>query len=313
MNSNNTPLVSILIPSYNHEKYIEQCIMSVINQTYTNIEIVVIDDGSSDNSHVILDNLKTKHNFTYIRQSNIGLLKTLNQGIKKYVCGKYLCLLASDDYWCLDKLEKQIAFMELHNDISVCCGNALIINETGEVLPSCDQQFHQAGEVSFAQLLETNTICALTVMFRSEIMEKVGYYDDKYRFEDWPMWLKLTNLGHHIWRIDDTLGYYRRHSNNTTSPQNSLSSLDEMELIIEPYQHHSSWLKAISSIVYNKVKASLELNIPSTTQYNLERLRYLDKNLYKRAKKKCRSFKIKKIRNRIMDRIKALWRKEPTF
>lgn len=83
------PLVSVVISSYNHEPYIEQTIESIVNQTYSNIEIIVFDDGSTDNSPVILDKLSKKYNFYFERQKNIGLSATLNKGL--YLSkGKYL-------------------------------------------------------------------------------------------------------------------------------------------------------------------------------------------------------------------------------
>ena len=93
------PLVSIIMSSYNHEKYIETAILSALNQTYKNIELIVVDDGSKDNSASILKQLKEKYNFYLEIRENNGLVKTLNYILKNLVHGKYVCVLDSDDYY----------------------------------------------------------------------------------------------------------------------------------------------------------------------------------------------------------------------
>ncbi len=106
------PLVSIIVPSYNHARYINQCIESIYQQTYQYFELIVIDDGSKDNSKEVLIDLHNKYEFTLVFQENQGVAYTLNRGIKEFAIGKYITFCASDDYWVIDKLEKQVVFME---------------------------------------------------------------------------------------------------------------------------------------------------------------------------------------------------------
>ena len=82
VNKRMQPLVSVIVPCYNHEKYVEKTIESIVNQTYKNIELIVIDDGSKDNSTIILEKLSRQYNFYYEHQHNIGLPATLNKMIK---------------------------------------------------------------------------------------------------------------------------------------------------------------------------------------------------------------------------------------
>ena len=105
------PLVSVIVPCYNHEKYVEETIESIVNQTYENIELIVIDDGSKDASPQIIEELSKKYNFKFIHRSNKGLSATLNEGIRLSQ-GKYISVCASDDKLKLDKIEKQVKFME---------------------------------------------------------------------------------------------------------------------------------------------------------------------------------------------------------
>lgn len=92
------PLVTVIIPSYNHERYISQSIESVVFQSYKNIEIIVIDDGSKDQSVTLINGLADKYGFIVIARENRGVAKTLNEGIG-LARGKYMSFLASDDYY----------------------------------------------------------------------------------------------------------------------------------------------------------------------------------------------------------------------
>ena len=108
----NNPYVTVVVPSYNHAQYIKKCIMSIINQTYKNFQLIVIDDGSSDNSVDIIQDLSEMYGFTFIVQENKGVAATLNRAIREYCVGDYFTFCASDDFWTSDKLEIQVAFME---------------------------------------------------------------------------------------------------------------------------------------------------------------------------------------------------------
>ena len=122
MLTDNMPLVSIIVPSYNHARYVTQCIDSIMQQTYKNFELIVIDDGSKDNSKEVLTTLQAKYKFTLVFQDNHGVAYTLNRGIKEFAKGKYLTFCASDDYWTLDKLQKQVQFMENNQFYPMCYG-----------------------------------------------------------------------------------------------------------------------------------------------------------------------------------------------
>ena len=114
------PLVSIIVPSYNHEKFIGDAIESLLNQTYKNFEIIVVDDGSDDESLKIIKKFEDKNNFFYSSQTNQGICRTLNRAIKEFSKGEYISLIASDDIWHLSKLEFQVKEI-LKNPLSELC------------------------------------------------------------------------------------------------------------------------------------------------------------------------------------------------
>ena len=104
-------IVSVIMPSYNHADYIEKAIRSVFEQTYTKIELIVIDDGSTDNSKEILKELAQRYEFKLIFQQNSGVCKTLNRAIRDFATGDYIALLASDDHWHSRKIELQMELL----------------------------------------------------------------------------------------------------------------------------------------------------------------------------------------------------------
>jgi alpha-1,3-rhamnosyltransferase len=228
------PLVTIIVPCFNHEKYIQLCIESVINQTYSEIELLVIDDGSSDNSPSILKQLSEQYNFDLVLQQNKGLSITLNEVIAR-AKGKYICPMGSDDIMMPDKTAKQVALMEAEADIAVCGGNALVI-DSDNVIGSRRQNFPSYREISFDNLFRLTGagIVAPTAMLRKSVVVDEGCYDPLIPLEDLYMWLKLTHRGHRMVGMNDVLIYYRKHANNTY--KNVGHMIDSILKTLKPYE-----------------------------------------------------------------------------
>ncbi|NOU39392.1 MAG: glycosyltransferase [Ferruginibacter sp.] len=254
---NNAPLVSVIIPCYNHEKYIKIAINSVLNQTYTNIELIVLDDGSTDNSVQIIKNLQVKNNFFFISQQNIGLSKTLNKAIKEYSNGEFVSILASDDYWKNDKIEKQIKFFlsNKHNhSILACCTKAIYIDDNN-VIGKTIGKIKNKNALLFDQMLFKNSIIAASVMLKKETFNIVGYFDENLRIEDWDMWLRITNK-HSIGFVDEALVYYRKHGNNSTSATNFLLILEDCYKTLNKWKESPLYFAAIKKVMIAKIGAT---------------------------------------------------------
>jgi len=267
------PLVSVIISCFNHENYIQACIESVVRQTYPNIELIVFDDGSSDNSPVILKSLGEKHGFIFQAQENAGLSATLNKalGIAK---GKYISPLGSDDILMLDKIEKQVDFLEQHDDISMLGGNILRIDEKGLITPK--QRFTAYREVDFdGVFLDLKSGPSTpTTMIRADVLREIGGYNPKNNLEDLYLWLKVTHSGHKIAILNDVLAYYRIHGTNTTKKYRFMteSILD----IFSDYQDHPAYARA-----YNKVLISRFLKISGKDrEYAWQLLKQIDPSFY---------------------------------
>ena len=213
MKKYNKPLVSIIVPSYNHAKYITKTIESLVNQTYSNIELIVIDDGSKDNSVQIIQKLVDKHHFIFIHRDNKGVSATLNEGIQ-LATGKYITFCASDDIYLTDKIEKQVEFMETNLQYEMCYGKVIHFDDIGNMKKSKIRK-PKSGWI-FNDLFKGNFIPAPTIFIKKNLFNEVGYFDETIPIEDWDLLLRIT-YKYQIGYLDEYLAYYRIHSSNTSS------------------------------------------------------------------------------------------------
>lgn len=244
MSSETAPLVSIIIPSYNHAGYIGKTIDSVLRQTYSPIELIVIDDGSSDDSPALLQKLSAEHGFRLELQANQGLSRTLNKGIE-LARGKYICTVGSDDILLLDKTERQVAFMEANPTVAVCGGNQLIIDSDGVIVDK-RQHFWPQRELSFDDLFlgRQPLIAASSAMLRADVLAVEGGYDPEIPLEDMYMWLKLSSRKHRIVGLNDVLIYYRKHASN--SYKNAAYMMKSMEKTYGLYSSHPEYTQVLN-------------------------------------------------------------------
>lgn len=241
--NNDLPLVSVVVPCYNHEKYISECIRSIMNQTYRNFELIVIDDGSIDNSFKELMKLKAEYNFTLVSQENRGLPATFNRGLKEFVKGEYFTFCASDDFWCLDKLENQVNFMLAHPEIPMCYGKTHYVNENSEVIEKYDKQnnYLRGGEL-FEDIFLFKIHPPVNYLIKTKIFDEIGYYDENIFAEDYYMNLKIAHT-HAIGFVDQYLGFYRVDSSIGKVIRFDKVS-DSHLMSIEDYKTHPLYNKA---------------------------------------------------------------------
>lgn len=194
--------VSVIIPCYNHGQFIEEAINSVVNQTYENIEIICIDDGSSDNSIEIIQNiLKSTPNIKLIKQENQGVVKARNTAISASN-GDYILPLDADDKIAPTYIEKAVDILDKFPEIGIVYCNAEYFgNKKGKwKLPEFDK-----NEIIFANQIFS---CAL---FRKLDFDNAGKYKEYMNkgLEDWDLWLSFIENGLKVYKIDETLFFYR--------------------------------------------------------------------------------------------------------
>jgi len=197
-------LISIITPLYNASKYISQTIDSVLQQTYQNWEMIIIDDVSSDNSCDIVEDYTLKDpRIKLIRSTvNQGPAKTRNIGIKA-AKGRFIAFLDSDDLWLPEKLEKQIHHMTQCNATLSFTGYQWI-NENNKVLP---QTIHAISQASYFRMLNYNQIGCLTAIYDTQEIGK--QYFTNAGHEDYILWLKIIKSGQQASGLNETLAKYR--------------------------------------------------------------------------------------------------------
>lgn len=238
------PLVTFVIPSYNHIKYVEKSIKSVCEQTYENLEVIVIDDGSTDRSHELITKLQQKYGFIYAHRANKGLIKTLNEALE-IAKGEYFCWGGSDDIFLKDKVEKQVEFFETNPDFVLCYGRMVFIDENGNIIKEAKTKYNKSGYI-FDQLMYRCFITLPTVMVKTDILKEFGF-DSNYFLEDYPLWLKIAKK-YKIGFLDEQLTYYRLHGSNVSNNLDKM--VIEVNRILDLWQNEHIYQKAISYWYY---------------------------------------------------------------
>jgi glycosyltransferase involved in cell wall biosynthesis len=218
-------LVTIITPTYNHEKYIRKCIDSVLNQAYKDWRMIIVEDGSTDKTFSIVKKYSEIDSRIHIikHSSHWGIDKlanTYNQAIK-HCHTKYIAFLEGDDFWPKDKLEKQINFIKRKN-IVFSYGNCILTGENGLPVKLFTYNYatdllnnHPKGSILrlFANL--DFSVFMSTIIVRKKEFEDVGAFfkAQHYPFPDIPPFLKLTLVGKFSYQ-NEILGYYRKHENS---------------------------------------------------------------------------------------------------
>ncbi|MEN8282230.1 glycosyltransferase family 2 protein [Acinetobacter gerneri] len=215
MQSQNQPLVSVIIPCYNHAQFIQDCIQSVIDQTYANIELIIIDDGSRDQSVEKIKEMleKCKERFTrfeFKHRSNRGVSATLNEALE--CCeGEYITFLASDDIYHKDKVLKQTYFLINNSSVKFVISHSYVINDLNEILDLQTQNYNLdlTDEITFEDILTFKTHLPVTGMYSSELIKnKLKGFDPNITAEDYDIYLRISKITK-IYVIQENLYYYR--------------------------------------------------------------------------------------------------------
>lgn len=223
----NSPLVSVIIPAYNHELYIEEALQSVIDQTYKNIEFIIINDGSTDRTAERIEKfikINQDKNIQFVNKQNEGVCKTMNKGLAM-ATGDYVAFLASDDLWLPDRISIQLEFMEKNKNIGMVFSDAWFFRfNTKTNIKWSDyktgiRKYFKNGIQNidmYTLLLTKPMIPALTVMIRKNVLDVVGFFDANLVAEDDEMWLRIARE-YPIAYVDVPLALYRMHDGNSSS------------------------------------------------------------------------------------------------
>ncbi len=266
MNQSNQPLVSVVIACYNHERFVQDSIQSVIDQTYQNIELIIIDDGSKDGSvkkiQEMIPTCKERFfRFEFRYRPNKGLSATLNEALV-WCQGEYYSPIASDDMMLPQKIEKQINFLlKSHkNKIVGIFSGYHLIDDNNKVINTIlkEQRTYNFNEI----FLHNFDLPAPTALLNLIAVREVGGYIDNLKIEDWYMWLKLTENGNALIYLSEILVNYRSHGSNTS--KNLVIMNEERKKVIDCFEGNElydsaklkiQWLKATDYSYINKLQA----------------------------------------------------------
>ena len=196
-----SPLVSVIAGSFNHARFVRDCLESIRAQTYGNTELIIIDDHSTDDTVAIINDWLRTTGVTatvIVQDENQGICRTRNEALS-HATGKYVACISTDDMWLPDKLERHVKEMEaLPDDVAVLYSDAYRVDESGNPI---EEMFIEpylpnvhpppSGDV-YELLLENNFIPSLTTLVRRSAFLEVGPYDESLSFEDWDMWLRVA-------------------------------------------------------------------------------------------------------------------------
>jgi glycosyltransferase involved in cell wall biosynthesis len=220
----NDELVSIIMPAYNSERYIAESIKSVIAQTYQNWELIIIDDGSTDNTPRIVNQYKkNEKRIKYFYQANQKQGKARNNGIKKSR-GSLIAFLDSDDLWMPERLKRQVEIIEIKMVDLVFSDAYTFIANTKNVVGNFNTIAGILnGDSAIELFLVKNRIPMLTVLATKRAIISVGGFKEDSQFqwgEDYLLWLKMLLKGYSFYGIPEKLAYYRKHDAQVTGNDN---------------------------------------------------------------------------------------------
>lgn len=223
------PLVSVIIPTYNRDKYLNKAIESVLNQTYSNIEILVIDDGSKNN---YAEFICSKHsNCNYLFKNNGGLSSARNYGIT-HSKGEFIAFLDDDDFWESSKIEKQIKVLVENNDIDCVHSAAAVVDEndnlTGEIIGASKNKIHKRSGHVFWNALCVWVVKSPTPLIRKSVFKNNMLFDVEIKVGEDVDFYQRMFYRHKVIYIDEPLAFYREYNN-----ENRLSKQLEKYIGIE--------------------------------------------------------------------------------
>ena len=293
----NNILVSIIMPTFNHDKFIKFSIESILNQTYPNLELIIVNDGSTDLTENEIKRFKDKR-IKYIYQENQGvrrLNKTINKGLA-FCRGDLVTMMPSDDIWPIDRLEKQVMFFKDDN-VSLVFGNMTLIDEKNKILKTINidknlQNYNSwPWEEKFIKYLKKNYIPQPTVLIRSKKIKEIGgYLQEDYMYaEDYPTQLNLLLNGDFKF-INENLAFYRIHSNQMTKNHTKNMLLSDIKYIRNFYFNLNQDIKDKIDFQYSKLRQSLLSNLYES-YFDIGRTFLANKN-----KNSCRKYFFKSIK-----------------
>lgn len=242
--------VSVVMPVYNAEAYLKDAIESILNQTFTDFEFIIVDDASTDNSYKIIEEYSKKdiRIVVLVNEKNLGIAETRTKGTK-YAKGKYIAVADADDISISTRLEKQYNYLEKINDCGVVGGFIeLFDSDTDRILGV--RKYYEDDANLRKRLFLYCPVAQPVCMIRREVFDTLGYYDPKYPpAEDLDLWFRIGTK-YKFANIQEILVKYRVHENSATISK--IQTMEAMTLEIrKKYSHGYGYSMTLFDKIYN--------------------------------------------------------------
>lgn len=229
--------VSVVIPARNRASFLKSCLQSVVMQTEPVMEVLVIDDESTDDSKNVVESFGEKFKFFSQPFINQSVARNYGVGLAK---GELIAFLDSDDLWLEKKIEEQVNFMDAHPDCVFSYTDSVVIDFDGKEVPH-SYVYHYSrvndyyGSIASRLFREYNVIPTSTVMARKSLIQKVGGFDDRLSYhEDRELWIRLAREGN-VGFLDKILSVYTVHSGQFTTNKDQLRE-EQWKIVVEKCQ-----------------------------------------------------------------------------
>ena len=250
-------MVSICLLSWNHEKYIEQCIQSIIDQSFQDFELIYLDNASTDATYekavALLEELNMPKSI--FRNETPKKISENENFLYSKVNGKYIANLSGDDWWAADNLKLKVAYYDSHPNLGLLYGSGWIYYDDTDMYEQVNTTKFKRGSV-FDDLIYGNFVFGIGFMVKREVMMEIGPWDEAQQIEDWDMWLRIAKR-YEIDYITTPTVYYRRHRSNTSLPKSSTYVFDQLK-VLDQYKEHKNYMagrqRLVKELIYHEVK-----------------------------------------------------------
>lgn len=243
-----TPKISVVIPAFNAQRWIEEAVKSALEQSLPPFEVIVVDDGSTDDTVGILEKFGAR--IKLIRQSNRGPGSARNEGMKN-ARGEWIAFLDADDKWLSSKLERVMQFAKQNLDVVLFSHDAFVIDAQGKIVGVYTYQ-KLPSERQALSLIFRNTVMTSSVVMRCAVVNDVGLFkEDLNVSEDWDYWIRIAEK-HRLFHINERLVMYRRLETSAVKSKLDKSLEDSIRVIIGAGKRNQ-----LSSTTLNRAIANL--------------------------------------------------------
>ena len=250
-------MISVIIPTYNRAATILESVNSVLTQTYSDIELIIIDDGSTDNTEEIIKSIPDKR-IVYLKQTQQGACIARNHGID-VAKGQYIAFNDSDDIWVSDKLEKQLECLKSSHADVVYCGMERHVGNKVHYFPA-DQK--KGEKLTLEKLLSRNKVSTQTILMKREITDAIRFDSTYMRFQDWDFVLRILERGYKVEYLHEPLVVARVQNDSITMkvpPEKSY--LYFMERHWDKYEKYPRQIGSVYELIASSTKSDYQKKI----------------------------------------------------